>query len=400
MRRERLLIFLLSAIQFTHILDFVIMMPLGPQLMRVFGIDAKEFALVVSSYTFSSSIFGFIGAFLIDRFDRKNAMLLVYSGFLLGTFLCALAPSYETLVGARVVAGAFGGVVNSLVFTIIGDSIPQERRGKATGMVMASFSVASVAGVPIGLYLAELMNWHVPFLTLAVLGVGVWIWMFFNVEPMRGHLDEHTPKYKKSFSEELRVFAKVFTEPNHQRAFALTTCLMFAAFSMIPFMSPYTVGNLGLPERQLPLVYLCGGACTFFTSRYFGVLADRYGMFRVFVGLAIASMIPIFVLTHLPPVPVYAILGTTTLFMILVSGRFVPAMALVTSSAAPGKRGSFMSVNNAIQHMASGTAALVGGYLMQSGPRGELIGYNKVGYMALAATALSVFMASRIQTRA
>lgn len=396
---ERVLILLLSTVQFTHILDFVIMMPLGPQLMRAFSIDAKSFALLVSSYTFSSAVFGFAGAFLIDRFDRKKAILFVYAGFLVGTFLCALAPTYGTLVGARIFAGAFGGVVNSLVFTIIGDQIPQERRGKATGVIMASFSVASVAGVPIGLYFAELMSWHAPFFGLAGAGMLVWIAFLLKVKPMRAHLDTLS-KVKKSFKEELKIFGQVLTEVNHQRAFALTLCLMFAAFSLIPFISPYVVSNVGLPESELPLIYLCGGACTFFTSRYIGVLSDRYGMFSIFFKIALASMIPIYVLTNLPPVATPYVLITSTIFMVLVSGRFVPAMALITSSASPAKRGSFMSVNNAIQHLASGLATLAGGALMTSGSEGELIGYDRVGYMAIAATAISIFLAKRIKARA
>ena len=404
LRSENTLIALLAAVQFSHILDFVIMMPLGPQLMRAFSIDAKAFAVLVSSYTFSSAVFGVVGAFFIDRFDRKKALLFVYAGFLVGTLLCALAPTYVTLLGARIFAGAFGGIVNTLIFTIVGDTIPEARRGRATGTIMASFSVASVAGVPIGLYIADLFSWHAPFVALALGGSLTWVAFWVKMPTMKAHIVgrealDLTPTKLRTWRAEIAAFSSVLGERNHQRAFALTTCLMFAAFSIIPFLSPFIVNNAGLPEKNLPLVYLCGGACTFFTSRFFGVLSDRHGKYPVFLVLALSSMLPIFLLTNLPASSMTLILLTTTLFMVLVSGRFVPAMALITSSANPAKRGSFMSVNNAIQHLASGLASLAGGALMTSRAGGGLEGYERVGYLALATTLLSVVLAKRIKAR-
>lgn len=401
LRSEKTLIALLAAVQFAHILDFVIMMPLGPQLMRAFEIDAKAFSVLVSSYTFSSAVFGIIGAFVIDRFDRKPALLFAYAGFLIGTLLCALAPNFETLLGARIFAGAFGGVVNTLVFTIVGDAIPEARRGRATGTIMASFSVASVVGIPIGLYIASIYNWHAPFFALAFGGSLTWMLFFVKMPSMRGHIGTGSTSpldRSQNWREELSRFASVLGEANHQRAFALTTCLMFAAFSIIPFISPYVVGNAGLPEKNLPLIYLCGGACTFFTSRIFGALADRHGKYPVFFVLATASLLPIFLLTQLTPSPVPVILAITTMFMVLVSGRFVPAMALITSSANPTKRGSFMSINNAIQHFASGLASLSAGALMTTTATGGLVGYDKVGYLALGMTVLSLYLAKRIRS--
>jgi MFS transporter, DHA1 family, inner membrane transport protein len=400
MKYERVLILLLAAVQFTHILDFVIMMPLGPQLMRAFEIDARSFGMLVSSYTFSSAIFGFMGAFFIDHYDRKKALLFVYTGFLVGTFFCAIAPSNFTLLSARIFAGAFGGIVNTLVFTIIGDQIPEKRRGEATGIVMASFSVASVLGVPLGLFFADRFNWHAPFFGIVAVGGMIWFLLFSKVANMREHLIVSDVQSKRvKIKSEFIKLQQVVLDSNHQRAFALTMCLMFAAFSLIPFLSPYVVHNVGLPEAKLPLVYLCGGALTFFSSRYFGVLSDRHGKFRVFSLIALASLFPIFVVTHIGQASVPVLLLITTVFMVLISGRFVPAMALITSSAAAGKRGSFMSINNALQHLSSGTAALVAGFMIHSQADGALEGYNNVGYMALSATVLSIFLAKRIRIR-
>jgi predicted MFS family arabinose efflux permease len=397
---EKALILLLAAVQFSHILDFVIIMPLGPRLMRAFEIDAQAFSVIVSSYTFSSAVFGVLGAVVIDRFDRKKALLFVYAGFAIGTFLCALAPTYQTLVLARIFAGAFGGIVNTLIFTIVAERIPENRRGRAMGTIMAAFSVASVAGVPIGLYLAEIFSWHAPFVGLAAGAGAIWVVFSIKMPSMISHLDGSAKtSFRREWRKELRVFGTILLDPNHRRAFALTICLMLGAFSIIPFISPFNVNNAGLPEDKLPLVYLFGGLCTFFTSRYFGILSDRHGKQKIFSILAVLSLIPIVALTNLPPSSVPVILVVSSLFMVLVSGRFVPAMALITASADPKKRGSFMSVNNSIQHMAGGVATLAGGALMTTATSGALVGFERVGYMALAMTLLSLVLAKRIRSR-
>ncbi len=397
MKYERRLILLLAATQFSHILDFVIMMPLGPQLMRAFSINTSQFALLVSSYTFASAIIGFSGALFVDLFDRKRVLLFGFVGFIIGTLLCSRAHSYEMLLMGRIVAGSFGGLLNGTVFTIIGDVIPEKRRGKATGAVMAAFSVASVVGVPIGLYFAEIWDWSSPFLMLVIWALFVLAGIAKFVHPIKGHLDDGGNKFH--FKKDLKNFMAVMTDANHLKAFALSMSVTFAAFSIIPFISPYLVYNVGLPESKLPLVYLCGGSVTFFTSRYIGHLADTFGRFRVFMVLALASVVPILALTNLSPVGVPLILVVTTLFMVLVSGRFVPAMALVTSSALPGKRGSFMGAYNAVQHLSTGIASIVGGALIVTLPNETLSGYNKNGYLSVFFTILSVYLARKIKAR-
>ncbi|NCN40544.1 MFS transporter [bacterium] len=397
MKYEKRLIALLAAIQFSHILDFFIIMPLGPMLMRVFGVNAQEFAILVSSYTFASAICGFTSAFFVDFFDRKRALLFGFSGFILGTFLCSQANSFEMLLGARIFAGCFGGIVNGAVFTIIGDVIPEERRGKATGTVMAAFSIASVVGVPIGLYFAEMLGWHAPFMLLVLFSLAVAFGIGKYVEPMRAHLRDTT--HKIDLRTELTDFANVLRDINHLKAFAFSVCINMAAFSIIPFISPYLVYNVGLPESRLPLIYLCGGSFTFFTSRWIGRLSDRYGRYPVYLTVALASLVPILLLTNLPPVPLVAMLAVTTLFMVLVSGRFVPAMALITSSANPARRGAFMGVFNAVHHMATGMASIVGGYLIVTEASGLLSGYQKNGYLAAILTLFSLYLAKNIKIR-
>ena len=389
--REGLLIFLLAAIQFTHMMDFVIMMPLGPQLMRVFNISPREFGLLVSAYTFSAAIAGFVSALFIDRFDRKHALLALYLGFIVGTLGCAIAPNYGLLLLARVVAGGFGGVLGALVLAIIGDAIPEQRRGAATGRVMAAFSVASIAGIPIGLYLASEMSWHAPFYLLVGLSIVILLVAVRFLPPMRGHLTNARP------GNPFRALQAMVVQPNLQWAMALTVTLTMAGFLVVPFISPYMVANVGFTERDLSYIYLFGGLATVFTSQWAGRLADRYGKQLVFRWAAILSIIPIVLITNLPPVGMVLALTVSTFFFIFFGARFVPAMSLVTSSVEPELRGSFMSINSSVQQLGAGIAAFVSGLIVQETASGALTHFNWVGIMASVATLVAVWTVSRIR---
>mgnify|MGYP005752943283 CR=1 FL=1 len=389
--REGLLLFILAAVNFTHIMDFVIMMPLGPQLMRVFNISPQQFGLLVSAYTFSAAISGFVSAFFIDHFDRKNALLFLYFGFTIGTLFCALAPNYELLMAARVTAGGFGGVLGALVLAIIGDAIPEQRRGAATGKVMAAFSIASIAGIPVGLYLASKTNWHAPFYMLAAMSFLVLLvgWKF--LPPLKGHLTNQIKVHPK------KVILQILQNSNLLWALTLTMVLTFAGFTVIPFISPYMVANIGFSEVELSYIYLFGGLATVFTSQLAGRLSDRFGKQRIFVWAALLSVIPILLITNLPPVSHVIAFMVTTLFFILFGARFVPAMALITSTVEPKMRGSFMSINSCVQQMGSGIAAFSSGLIIQRAAGGQLQHYGVVGLVATAATLLTLFVVTKLK---
>lgn len=390
--QERLLVLILALVQCTHILDFVIMMPLGPQFMRVFEIDPARFGLLVSAYTFSAAVSGLFCAGFVDRFDRKKVLLFLYLGFALGTFGCSIASNYSMLMLARVFAGAFGGVLSATVFAVLGDGVPMERRGAATGIVMSAFSLASVIGVPIGLFLATRFDWHTPFTALAGLGVGVLALIAAGMPSMRGHLVVgRNPQALTKILELLR-------EPVHWKAFAMTASLMVAGFTVIPFMSPAMVANFKVPEADLQYVYLVGGLFTFFTSRLIGKLCDRFGYIEVFTPVALLSLAPILLVTHLGSLPFAWAIAISTLFMVLVSGRFVPSMALLNSVVAPKSRGAFMNLNSSVQSLFSGVASFIAGKMIAQGPDGELLGYPAVGYLACGATLLTIALAFRLSS--
>jgi len=393
-KREWLLLLVLVAVQFTHMLDFVIMMPLGPHLMRVFGISPQEFGFIVSAYTFSAGITGFLSAFFIDKFDRRTALLFLYSGFTVGTFLCGIAPTYLALMLARIVAGGFGGVLGALIFAVIGDCIPEHRRGTATGTVMSAFSIASVAGVPLGLYLANHFGWHFPFFMLAAMSSIALTLAYKELPSMRGHLSA-----KPTSETPLQALQKLYTlvsTPNHRNALVLMMMLMVGGFTVIPYISPYCVSNVGMSESELPLIYFFGGAATIFTSRFVGKLADRFGKARVFTLMSVSSIAVIYAITNLPKVPLVLALVITTLFMITMNGRLVPAVALVTSSVEPKSRGSFMSINSSAQQVTSGASSFVAGLILGKASDGSITNYHLVGALAILATIICIFLVQHI----
>lgn len=384
------LLLTLAAVQFTHIVDFMIMMPLGPQFMRLFEIGPQPFSLLVSAYTFAAATSGFIAAFWIDRFDHKRALLALYGGFIVATALCGLATSYPLLLAARVVAGSFGGVIGGLVFAIVADAVPYRRRARATAIVAAAFSLAAVAGVPLAIWFAVHFSWRVPFLVLAATSVGVGLATMRLLPPLRAHLAHAQQRHP---IEQLRA---IFGVPNHLRAFAFMITLMFAGFTVIPFFAPYNVANVGISESDLAVVYFVGGLFTLVTAQIFGRLADRHGKKRIFTLLALVSIVPILITTHLPRLPLAAVIPFAALFFIFVTGRFGPAMALITGSVEPRLRGSFMSFNASIQQLGSGLAAMAAGLIIGRASDGSLTRYGMVGWLAVGCTLLCIWLAHRI----
>lgn len=389
--RERPLILLLAAMQFCHIVDFMVLMPLGPQLMRLLAITPAQFGLLVSAYTLAAGVSGFLFGFVVDRFDRRPLLLVLFTGFLLATVACGLATGFDSLLAARLLAGTFGGILGANVMAYLGDTIAEERRGAATGRVMAAFSVAAVAGVPLGLFLAVHFGWRAAFLMVGAIGLPL-------VMAAARILPRIPPRHHGALDLAGTVRA-VFGVANHWRAFALVGALMLAGFSVIPFISPFMVRNVGLSEAQLPLIYLVGGLATLFTAPYIGRQADLHGKARTVQVVCALSLLPLFLLTHLPPLALPWVLAVSTLFMVLVSGRLIPAMALVTSASQPALRGRFLSMNAALQQLAASAAAFLPTLVLAQGPDGRLLHYDLVGYGAMAMTLVALWLAGTVKTR-
>jgi DHA1 family inner membrane transport protein len=388
--RERLVLITLAAVQFISIVDFMVLMPLGPQLMRAFEIGPAQFGLIVSSYTFAAGVAGLLAAMVIDRFSRRTAFLTFYSGFLLGTLCCGVAPTYLSLIAARIVTGAFGGILGGLAMAIIGDIFPEERRGRASGALMSAFALASVAGVPLGLELGRHFGWHVPFLALVVLGLPILGIAVKVLPPMASHVGHVSAR-------PLAALRETFANPNHLNAFALIVMLTIGGFALIPYISPYLVANVGMPESQLPLMYVLGGALTLVVAPLVGRLADHYGKLRTYRVIAPLSGLVMLTIGFLPPVPSFVAIALVGALLVTNAGRMIAAMAMVTSSVLPARRGGFMSANSAVQHMASGVGAFLGGLMITKMPDGRWEGFGWVGIFALVTTLLTLWLAGRLR---
>lgn len=384
------MLILLAAVNFTHIMDFMIMMPMAPQLMKKLEIGPDQFSLLVASYSLAAGFASFVGTFLVDGFDRKKVLLSCYLGFVAGTFLCGLAPSYIFLLSARIFTGLLGGVIGSQVLSIVGDLIPAQHRGKATGMVMTGFSAASVLGVPVGLYAANTWSWEIPFYGIAFLGVIVFALAFFLLPPVRQHLMDRTGRV--SWMEQLPRILKV---PSHRTALLFTVFVSFSHFTIIPFLSPYMVANVGFKETELSYIYMFGGALTLYTGPLIGKQADKYGAVPVFTWLVVISLIPLLTITHLPPVSIWVALIFTSLFFIFSGGRFVPSQALTISAVRPEVRGGFMSLNSSVMQLGSGLAALIAGKIVSKDATGHLLNYQWLGYITVVFSLVTIWF-SRI----
>jgi DHA1 family inner membrane transport protein len=389
--REQVILLVLASVQFTSIVDFMVVMPLGPQLERRLHLSPAEFGMIISSYTFAAGFAGLIASVVVDRFARRPAFLTLYVGFLAGTLLCGLAPNYSTLLAARFVTGAFGGILGGMAMAIIGDVFPEERRGRATGALMSAFALASVLGVPIGLTLGLNYGWHAPFQVLAVLGLPV----FFIAARVLPRLDAHIQE--AVHERPLEHLRATFTDPNHLRAFALTVSLMLGSFAVLPYLSPYLVSNVGVAEKHLPIAYIVGGALTLVGAPLAGRMADRYGKLRVYRAIAPLTAIVMLVMTNLPPVPLWIAVVTMALLMLSNAGRMVPAMAMITSSVLPHRRGGFLGANAAVQHIAAGVGTFIGGEVLSKGSDGKMLNYPLAGLIAAGVTLASLWLAGRLR---
>ncbi len=333
---------------------------------------------------------GLVASSIVDRFSRRSTFITCYAGFLIGTLLCGLAPNYHALVAARVATGAFGGLLGGMAMAIIGDVFPENRRGSATGSLMTGFALASVAGVPLGLYFGTEYGWHVPFVALAIGGVPMLALTPFALPPLNAHVG-------KSHAHPLRSLAEIFSEPNHLNAFALIIMLMIGSFAVFPMLNPYLVNNVGLAEKQLPWVYVAGGALTLLTAPIVGRLADQYGKLPVYCAIAPGSAFLMLVITHLPPAPIQLVVMIFGGLMMCNVGRMIAAMAMVTSSVEPRRRGAFLSVNSSVQHVASGIGAYFGGAIVTQTAKGRIEHFGTVGWFGAICTLSTLWLASRVR---
>jgi len=327
---------------------------------------------------------------VMDRFDRKAVLLTMYAGFALSTLFCGLAGTYEWLLVSRTLAGAFGGTAAVALMSVIGDVFPPEKRGRATGAVISSFAVASIAGLPAGLMLAEWFGRGAPFVALAGLSVAVWVFASVKLPPIRGHLTAERPNRWAEFAEVVR-------HRDHIGAFAFSFFLVLGTFTVASFIGPYLTATNGWTESQLSQIYFVAGICTLVGMTAVGRLADHLPRLPLFRVLGFAALVMAIVVTNLPAVPLWVAVLVMSGFMVFAAGRMVPVQAMLLGVAAPKNRGAFMSLNTSVQHAATGLAPLIAGSLVTVTPDGGMTGYPMVGWVAAATAAISLALAGLLK---
>lgn len=393
---ERMILAILASLNFTHILDFMIMMPLGNYLMPHFGINAQFFSLIVASYPVTACVSGLIAAFYVDRFDRKRVLMFAYAGFLIGTLCCGIAPDQYFLMAARILTGFFGGLIGAQVLSIIADTFPYEKRGRAMGTIFMAFSVASVFGVPVSLYLANHFSWHAPFIFIAVLGIPIIFLIAKYLPSVKGHLEQQvaTPSGRPDVR---KVLTDIFSNRSQVIALLLSGMLMLGHFLIIPFINPYMEFNVGFHKSQTPLIYMVGGVCALLSSTIIGRLSDKHGKFRVFWICLIFSVMPIFVITDMPQwLPFAAVLSVFGFWFTFSTGRNIPAQAMISTVVNPAQRGQFMSFNSSMQQLFTGMASLIAGVIVKQDAQGRILNYNWVGYLSVIVVVSTLFFAGRL----
>ncbi|TAK97535.1 MAG: MFS transporter [Verrucomicrobia bacterium] len=389
---ERTILLLLAAVTFTHILDFMVMMPLGPMLMHDLNITPAGFSHLVAAYTISAGVVGLLAAPFMDRYDRRKVLLITYTGFFLGTLACGLSQNAGTLLIARATCGAFGGISGATVMAIVGDIVPPQRRATGMGIIMSAFAVAAALGVPFGLYLAQKFRWEMPFFLVAAFAVVIWVLVFMTLPSVRDHLDD-------SAIHGFHTFLELIRDPNAGRALMFMSALVMGHFAIIPLLAAYLVSNVGLPEDKLFLIYMVGGVCSALTAPRFGRLADRIGRFRVFAGLIVVASFVTLTIANSGRLPVWGVLVLAGLFFTFASGRFVPGQAILSLAVPSRRRGSFMSLTSCTRDLTSGITSSLGGWIVTRSPNGQLVNYDKLGWLAVAFSLISLWLASRVHVK-
>jgi DHA1 family inner membrane transport protein len=396
-RKERIILFILACLNFTHILDFMIMMPLGNYLMPYFKMSTHFFSWIVAAYPVTAFVSGLIAAFYVDQFDRKKVLLFAYTGFIIGTICCGIAPGPGFLMAARVLTGLFGGLIGAQVLSIIADVFPYEKRGQAMGTIFMAFSVASIVGVPFSLYLASLISWHAPFIFIGIVAACLLPFIARFLPAMKHHLAVVPAGTEAPVKPSVRkVLGDVMADKAQFTALCLSGFLMLGHFMIIPFINPYMEFNIGFTKSQTPLIYMIGGGCTLFSSFIIGKLADKYGKFRIFTICMICSLVPIFFITNMPTIPFVAVLSIFALWFVFSTGRNIPAQAMISTVVHPARRGQFMSFVSSFQQLFTGLASIIAGLIVVEGSHGRIQRYNWVGYLSVTIVAGTFFIARRL----
>ena len=385
-RYQKFVVALLAFLQFTIILDFMIMSPLGVTVMSALNVTPSQFGVVVSAYAFSAGFSGILSAGFADRYDRKKLLLFFYGGFVLGTLLCGIAPTFQFLLMARIITGLFGGVIGSIVLAITTDLFSFQQRGRVMGVVQTAFAASQILGIPIGLSISNLWGWHMTFLMIVGIASVVGAIIIMYLKPIDAHL---MLKNDRNPFHHLWITIKT---PRYLMAFCTTSLLSLGGYMLMPFGSAFTVHNLGIELSKLPIIYLISGCCAIFIGPLVGKASDAFGKFRVYCFGAALSVIMVLIYTNLGVTPLLLVALVNSVMFVGIFSRMIPAQALMSAIPDPTSRGSFMAINSSVQQMAGGCASVVAGLIVIQSADGKLEHFNVLGYILVFTTIITTAM--------
>jgi predicted MFS family arabinose efflux permease len=385
------LIVIIALIQFSVVVDFMVLSPLGTFVMKDLVLQPNEFSLVVSGYAFSAFISAIATAGFADRFDRKRMLLFFFSGFILGTLFCALSNSYITLLLARVITGLFGGVISSISYAIITDLFAVNQRGRVMGFVQMAFGVSQIVGIPLGLYLTSLADWHLPFYVIVSFALALILGILTFMKPVKDHLSNRDPNYRA-----LDHFVHIFKTKRYLNGFLATALLTTGGYMLMPFGSDFAVQNLKLTAEQLPFMYMATGIFTFVTGPLAGVLSDKFGRYSLFVSGTIISIIIVLIYTRLGESSLWPIIALNVILFVGITFRIVPAQAMMTQIPASADRGAFMSINSAVQQLSGGIASTIAGMIVYKSADGTIQNYPILGMVVATTMIIAMLLMGRV----
>jgi predicted MFS family arabinose efflux permease len=385
-RYEAFIIAILTVLQFTVVLDFMVLSPLGEFVMRDLDILPLQFAVVVSAYAVSAGISGFLAAGFADRFDRKKMLIFFYAGFIIATLLCGIADTYEFLLAARILTGVFGGVIGSIAFAIVADLFKMEVRGRVMGYLQMAFAGSQVMGIPIGLYFAKLWDWNAPFSMIVVVSTLVFAVIILYMKP----IDKHLLIQNKSNA--FNRLKDILVQPDYAKAFAATILLATGGFMLMPFASAFSVNNLGISLDDLFLLYMITGVFSMLSGPIIGKLADTMGKFTMFVIGTVITIILVLIYCNLGVTPLWAVMIVSVVMFVGVSSRIISSQALLTAVPSPQDRGGFMGINSSVQYLSGAIATMVAGMIVVKTESGPLENYDLLGYVVAGAMLITLVM--------
>lgn len=390
---QKFVIAILALTQFTVVLDFMVMSPLGDLLMKSMQLSTKQFGIAVFSYAFSAGISGFLTAGFADSFDRKKLLLFFYIGFIVGTLFCGLASNFYTLVAARVFTGIFGGVIGSISMAIVSDLFPIEKRGRVMGFLQMGFGTSQVLGIPISLYIANHFGWQSPFFLIVGMALIIWLFIVLKMKPITKHLE-----VKDKDTNALQHLIHTIQNRNYRIGFLTTALMSLGGFMIMPWGSVYAINNLHVTQEQLPLLFMIAGVATLLMMPLIGKISDKINKFTIFTFASAWMIIVVVIYANLGVTSFAIVVILNVLMMMGVMARMVPSVALVSELPKLQDRGAFMSVNSSLQQMAGGIAAAIGGMIVvQKNTHSPIEHYDTLAYVVSFFVILCVIMLYRVQ---